>query len=345
MMRSEKALAGPGPTFTIAIPTFNRAHHLRACLASALAQTCPDFEVVVSDNASTDATPEVLAAYDDPRLRILRQPHNIGLISNWNACLRAARGAYIVILSDDDAAAPDFLARCAALIASHPGIPIVVGLSDLHAQAFGRTHPARRSRRLRTGVCAGTAVLSEFLNDRISVTMCSVVMRTSVLRGHGGIQPRFPHMADIVAWMPMLLLGEAGFVNEPCATFTYHDGSATSRMGAEQRLLDGARVVGLVSDAARSSVADLDHRVRIDADLRGFFARRGLLTLSDQRRAGAGAWTLLTLAWRYRRDLAAADLRAAAAFAAKVVLPRAAGDWLRRLSFRRSETGHFRPID
>src|SRR5688572_6876713 len=89
------------PRFTIAIPTFNRAGLLKNCVASALDQTYPDFEVIVSDNASEDATQDVLAEFDDRRLRVIRHQTNIGLIPNWNTCLDAARGEFVIIVSDD----------------------------------------------------------------------------------------------------------------------------------------------------------------------------------------------------------------------------------------------------
>ncbi len=113
---SPSAERSPDPHFTIAIPTFNRADWLRSCVASALSQTVESFEVVVSDNASDDATPEVLGEFDDERLSVIRQPRNIGAIGNWNACLSAANGTYVTMLSDDDSVAPFFLARCNSLI-------------------------------------------------------------------------------------------------------------------------------------------------------------------------------------------------------------------------------------
>ena len=83
--------AGPefegSPLITIAIPTFNRASWLGDCVLSALSQTYRNFEVLISDNASTDRTQEVLKQFSDPRVRVVRQETNIGLLPNWNACL------------------------------------------------------------------------------------------------------------------------------------------------------------------------------------------------------------------------------------------------------------------
>ncbi len=83
------------PSVSIAIPTYNRAATLERAVRSALGQTHADLEVVVSDNASTDGTPELLRrlAASDPRLRSVRQDANHGMVANLNAAaaLRAGR--------------------------------------------------------------------------------------------------------------------------------------------------------------------------------------------------------------------------------------------------------------
>jgi glycosyltransferase involved in cell wall biosynthesis len=90
------------PRVTIAIPTLNRRAYLQLALESALAQTYGNIEVVVSDNASTDETASYLATCADPRLHILHQPKLLRMVENFNACISAATGEYILMLSDDD---------------------------------------------------------------------------------------------------------------------------------------------------------------------------------------------------------------------------------------------------
>ncbi len=101
------------PAVSIAIPTYNRAGKLGRAVRSALAQTHEDMEVVVSDNASTDATAELLGelATDDGRVRVVRQPVNRGMVANLDAAARLAEGEHVMLLSDDDWLAP----RCVEL--------------------------------------------------------------------------------------------------------------------------------------------------------------------------------------------------------------------------------------
>lgn len=309
------------PLFTIAIPTFNRSALLEGCITAALAQTYADFEIVVSDNASIDDTQSMLAGFADSRLRIVRQATNIGLAPNWNACLANARGKYILFVSDDDRISPWFLERCAGLIRQDPDLPVVIALSDIHNASLNRTKPAFVSDKLATGVVAGTDVLRQFFADRITVTMCSVVMRTELFRANGGLPLDMPHMSDIAAWVQLLFLGRAGFVNEACAAFTFHQRSETARLEIDALLVDGSRIVDMVRQHAVIHMSAVDDQRAIVRQARRFFARRALIVLSDHRGSGGTLMELSGAVWRCRREFAGVDGAAVLRFIAKLLCP------------------------
>jgi GT2 family glycosyltransferase len=327
------------PLVTIAIPTFNRASLLRECVRCALSQTYEHFEVLVSNNASSDDTREVLNGFSDQRLRVIEQETNIGLLPNWNACLMAAKGDYIVLVSDDDRIAPWMLTRCISLMREQPGIPIVITLSNLlsgssinlHPGSLQKAFPAQKSKSLSTGIQDGVEVLTQYLTDQITVTMCSVMLRTELVRKRGGFPQNLPHTADVATWAPLLLLGKVGFVNEACATFTYHRKSETARLSVEQLLLDGWKTASLISYRAAESVGEIPRCALIQAQSRRFFARRGLIVLSDFRNSGGGIQTLVNLIWRFRRYLKGVDVAAVLRFLAVVLCPRPIADRIRQL--------------
>ncbi|MFN8641041.1 MAG: glycosyltransferase family A protein [Candidatus Binatia bacterium] len=89
------------PAISVIMPTRDRAHYLREAIDSVLAQRRADLELLVVDDGSTDATPAVLAAVADPRLRCLRQGAR-GIGAAMNTGLRAARGGYVARLDSDD---------------------------------------------------------------------------------------------------------------------------------------------------------------------------------------------------------------------------------------------------
>jgi hypothetical protein len=101
--------------FTIAIPVRNGADYLREALDSALGQSFHDYEIVVSDNASEDATPQILAEYQrsHPNIRVLRPASALSLSGNWNNAYAAAQGEWVKILAHDDLLHANCLQRIA----------------------------------------------------------------------------------------------------------------------------------------------------------------------------------------------------------------------------------------
>src|ERR1019366_1480625 len=110
------------PLVTVAIPTYNRAHLLPYTLSCLQQQTYRDFEVVISDNASTDNTETVIAGFCDLRIRYFRQPSFLCATDNWAACADLAHSEWIVFNQDDDVLSPYFLERCAHAIQAAPKI-------------------------------------------------------------------------------------------------------------------------------------------------------------------------------------------------------------------------------
>ena len=108
------------PKVSVLIPTYNRALHLRAAIASVLDQTFQDFEVIVVDDASTDDTFAVVRSVDDARVRYLRHETNKKEAVSRNTALRAASGEYIAFLDDDDEWVREKLQRQVELLENRP---------------------------------------------------------------------------------------------------------------------------------------------------------------------------------------------------------------------------------
>jgi len=96
------------PFFSIIVPTFNRADIFPLAVRSILRQTFDDYEVIISDNCSTDATPEAARQFTDSRVRYVRTPEHYRIADSWEFAWPHASGRFILMLSDDDA-----LAACA----------------------------------------------------------------------------------------------------------------------------------------------------------------------------------------------------------------------------------------
>jgi hypothetical protein len=116
-----------GPLVTIGIPTYNRSQSLQVALRSALQQDHPNVEVVVSDNASTDATEAVCRDTAAANLRYLRHARNQGPVFNFLQALHAARGEYFMWLADDDWLDAAYVSRCLRHLREHPDCSLAAG--------------------------------------------------------------------------------------------------------------------------------------------------------------------------------------------------------------------------
>ncbi|MGH3833565.1 MAG: glycosyltransferase family 2 protein [Pseudonocardiaceae bacterium] len=114
----------PAPRLSIGLPVYNGQNYLAESLDALLGQGYAEFELIISDNASTDGTAEICRRYAaiDPRIRYIRQPRNIGAAPNHNLVVREARGELFQWASHDDLYGRDLLARCVEALDEHPNV-------------------------------------------------------------------------------------------------------------------------------------------------------------------------------------------------------------------------------
>ena len=122
------------PRVTFGVPVRNGEASLAKCLDSILDQDFTDFEVVVSDNASTDGTRQLVEEFraKDDRIRLSAQPENVGLIENFNNVVRLARGEYFRWVGADDWLEPDYLSECVAALDADPDAILAASYFRLH---------------------------------------------------------------------------------------------------------------------------------------------------------------------------------------------------------------------
>lgn len=131
-MQSESAQATPVaatsghgaryPLVSLGLPVYNGANYLAQALESLLLQTYPNWELIISDNGSTDATEGICRSFAarDSRIRFHREPSNRGATWNFNRVVELARGPLFRWAAHDDVCAPELLERCVAALAANP---------------------------------------------------------------------------------------------------------------------------------------------------------------------------------------------------------------------------------
>lgn len=121
------------PRVTIAVPVYNGEQFLQESLDSIVAQTFSDYEVLISDNASTDRTAEICLAYAarDPRVRYVRQEQNVGLARNYEYLVRHATAEYFKLVNADDLCDPSLVEKCVTVLDAHPEVVLCYGKTVL----------------------------------------------------------------------------------------------------------------------------------------------------------------------------------------------------------------------
>jgi glycosyltransferase involved in cell wall biosynthesis len=115
------------PKLSVAIKTYNHAPYVGKCIESVLSQPFGNFEIIVTDDASTDGTPDVVRSFADPRIKLEVLPQNLGISGSMNQTVARAKGEYIAILNSDDYALPGRFMKQVEYLDSHPDVDAVFG--------------------------------------------------------------------------------------------------------------------------------------------------------------------------------------------------------------------------
>lgn len=235
------------PVVTIAMPTYNRADkYLRPALECALAQTWDAVEIIVSDNCSTDDTPEIIASYPDPRIRYFRQKTNIGPNNNFNFCIENARGAYFLLFPDDDEIDPDMIGTCMAAADGDTGIGVIrTGTRLIDGDGrFIRDVPNRAA-----GLCY-EAFFRGWIRGQFTSYVCSTLFNTKMLQEAGGFQSPHGLYQDLIAIARLVARGGHRDVEAVKASFRRHDENFGSASALKAWCEDGRALAAAIRDNA-----------------------------------------------------------------------------------------------
>jgi glycosyltransferase involved in cell wall biosynthesis len=216
------------PKISVLIPCFRQARFLPEALDSVLRQDFHDFEVIASDDASADHTYSILQDYAarDPRIRIFRQPSNLGMVANWNFCLRQARGEAVKLMGGDDR-----LDRTDCLTRQW---------QSLHSPKVALVACARKiidldSRFLQTLVnlppefFPAARIIPEMLvyqDNLIGEPVCCLFRRKDATRG---FHPDYLQNTDIEMWFHLLRFGGLVYDDEPLVDFRKHPSQVSTQ--------------------------------------------------------------------------------------------------------------------
>ena len=213
------------PAVSVLMSVRDGAPWVRAAVASVLAQTAADLELIVIDDGSADATGEILAALAEPRLRVERQAPT-GLTRALNRAIGLARAPLLARLDADDVALPERIARQRAFLDAHPDVGLLgTGARevDLHDREVAVVRPPAEDGAIRRALIR----TNPFVHS-------SVMARRSVLAEVGGYDEALPVAQDYDLWMRMSRVTRLGNLPEPLVTRRLLPGRVSAARDAER---------------------------------------------------------------------------------------------------------------
>lgn len=227
------------PLVSILIPTFNRAKYLKTALDSACAQTYPNIEIIVHDDASSDDTPQLLSTYKSiPRVRIIRTSKNHGMLGGWNYIQKKAHGKYIKFLASDDLLEPNCVQELVSAAETNPKAAIIACQRQFineNDQIIKKIGFAKKNQ-IVSGVTHAHWILTTIRENKIGEPT-AVMYPTALIKLAGDYDATFSQFADFEYWIRLLAYGDLVYVHKPLCSFRLHEGSSTSAAQRDGRFI------------------------------------------------------------------------------------------------------------
>lgn len=212
------------PEITVLMSVYNNQDYLRPALESLLAQTWQDFELLVINDGSSDDSRQIIASYDDPRIRLVDNPTNLGLTASLNRGLKLAQGHLVARQDADDLAHPTRLATQAAFLQQHPDVALL-GTPPRMIDRAGR--PITNSF-LTSYPTSSTAIRWQLLFENAFVHTSVMFRRTLALEHLGGYNEDYRRSQDYDLWSRMARHYPTRNLPEPLVDFRKHAASVSA---------------------------------------------------------------------------------------------------------------------
>lgn len=220
------------PLVSVCLPAYNAGRFIGKCIESLLCQSYGRIEVIVSDNASTDDTVDVVRNATDPRVQYFRNPENIGPFPNWNRCIERASGEFVAVYHADDVYDPEIVGEEVRFLQAHPDAGAVfagalrIDPEDRVIGSMSLPAPLRGDRLFAFGETL--AAILEHGNFLVCPTFMG---RRSVLARAGRFrEDRFGTAADAGMWFQILENARIGVIDRPLMRYRVGENQSTYRI-------------------------------------------------------------------------------------------------------------------
>ncbi|WP_263791990.1 glycosyltransferase family 2 protein [Salinibacter sp.] len=230
------------PDISVVLPVYNGKKYLDESVSSVLSQTFETFELVICDDASQDTSRDLIARYDDPRIRVLANDQNRGLFPTLNRLLRASRTPLIRLWSQDDRMKPRCLEVEADFWAKHPDLGMSFCLRD-HIDADGNTTWTAPQDRSSSVLSPRHMVQSSFYHGSPPGNISTVMLNREALRTVGPFRPDMTYSGDFELWVRLSKQHETGVIAQSLVDLRFHAGQLSRQNVMLSKIREDQEVV------------------------------------------------------------------------------------------------------
>ncbi len=232
------------------MPTYNFAPYLAEAIESVLHQTFTDFEFLIIDDCSQDASADIIRQYAarDQRIKFIVNKRNLGMVKNWNYCLEEAGGEYVKFLfGDDKLASREALAKMVSVLDSDASAALVASARNVINERSRVV--SRKSEYHGTGKRLGTDIIQDCLFEQRNKIGEPTVVLFRKAHAQRGFNTAYQQLVDLEMWFHILEQGDLYFFDELLCSFREHAEQQTRKNLARGLEIDEAFL--LLQDYAR----------------------------------------------------------------------------------------------
>lgn len=201
------------PRVSVVMPTFRRTHIIWESINSLVAQTCKDFELIITDDDAAGGTRDIVEQFQDPRIKYFGNEGRLGMPNNLNGGVLKAQGEFILVCHDHDLYDRTFIERMVHLLERHPTAAFAhagIVFIDENGKPTGREYVMDYA-----SLTPGKQWLA-FMLSRFDCPVCANAMvRRRAYEQYGLYDTDYGFIADVEMWMRLSLHGDVGYISEP----------------------------------------------------------------------------------------------------------------------------------
>lgn len=227
------------PKISVLIPAYNHGKYIRDTIQSVLNQTFPDFELLITDDCSTDDTARIIRSFSDKRITGIFFDENKGTVRSLNYLLSIAKGEYIAVLGSDDVWEPDKLEKQINVLESDKNIAACFTWATIIDQDYNIVNDESKFliNIFNVRNYDKAHIFREFFIKGNCFCHSSVMIRKEIHDKIGKYNPAYRQLHDFDLWVRLLMGHEVSIIETPLVKYRFVENSGNVSQGTEQNNL------------------------------------------------------------------------------------------------------------